>query len=281
MWGGCKDTYGMQTCIQEIANFLILIHVVTTFKMATSEVVSVFLCVYTVFYQLCMIYALPHVHQPTASDENRPADGRGHAISAVVRQSSCSNPLQCLPEEFRNVSVPTDIVNCRNGVCSCRSCFIVTGSTCAIRQCWSFESGSCIDGRTRSQTTATLLSVFLFSVGAANFYIGRNDLGAIQLAIFVYCILASLYYCVLLCCCCYGNLHVIPHCCGCDDWSTLPDGDDPDEGPTAITHLTLCVCCCGAIVACIAVLVTIVWWLADLVIFATNQRLDINGCRLS
>ena len=40
------------------------------------------------------------------------------------------------------------------------------------------ESQSCgLDNR-QSQLTAFLLSIFLSSTGAANFYIGRNDLGS-------------------------------------------------------------------------------------------------------
>ena len=48
--------------------------------------------------------------------ESRATDGHGQAI---VRQTACSNLSQCLPEEFRSDSVPPDIVNCTNGVCSC------------------------------------------------------------------------------------------------------------------------------------------------------------------
>ena len=80
-------------------------------------------------------------------------ESRGESVSVALRQAACSNPAQCLPNEFSNISVPTDLVNCTDGVCSCSSCFVVTGSTCTIRQCWSLENGSCADGKTRSKHT--------------------------------------------------------------------------------------------------------------------------------
>ena len=72
-------------------------------------------------------------------------------VKIELRQISCLDSGQCLPEELRNLSVPADAVNCTDGVCSCSSCFTVTGGTCTLRQCWRFENGSCVDGRTRSQ----------------------------------------------------------------------------------------------------------------------------------
>ena len=206
-------------------------------------------------------------------------------VNIELRQISCLDSVQCLSEEFRNVSVPADVVNCTDGVCSCSSCFTVTGGTCTLRQCWRFENGSCVDGRTRSQLTATLLSAFLSSVGAANFYIGRNDLAAGQLVLFLILVVAIAVGITVLCVCrstrdkddeetdeCIAEL-----CCSCccRDYS-------PDDGSEGI--LTACCiilsCCISVSVIVLAVLPVIAWWIADLVIFATNQRVDENGCPL-
>ena len=241
-------------------------------------VVQYIVFLYVVLCQSCTTHALPRVYHM-----GRASVGHGPIISGVVKQTASSDTTQCLPDEYQNVSVPKEIVSCNGGVCSCDDCFTAAGSICAIGQCWSFENGSCIDGRNRSKLISILLTAFLSSIGAANFYIGRYDLGVIQLAIFIFAIPAIVYG-VILCCCCRCDLqaclHSTPHCCGCDDWSTLPDGDDPDEGPRTITIVTLCCICCGVMIVFLAVLVTITWWLADLVIFATNQRLDGNGCPL-
>ena len=206
---------------------------------------------------------------------------RSEPISVAL---ACSTPAQCLPEEFGNVSVPTDLVNCIDGVCSCSSCFVVNGSACTIRQCWRLENGSCVDGRTRSQRTAVLLSAFLSSVGAANFYIGRNDLGAAQLVLFVFLVLAIFVgtavpcgfhsqcnndtdktdECVVKCC----------PCCRYEDYSDY-------EGWGVISVCCL-ICCCsiGVLFIVLSALPVAIWWIVDLVIFATNQRLDGNGCPL-
>ena len=238
-------------------------------KMATA--VSVFLFVCAVLYQFCTMCAAPSVQRPTSNNDGRATDARGQAISAVVRQTACSNSSQCLPEEFRNDSVPPDIVNCTNGVCSCSSCFTVIGGTCAVTQCWSFENGSCVDGRTRPQETATLLSAFLSSVGAANFYIGRTSLGTVQLVMFIF--LISVVSCTIGCCCCLCPNYILEY------------DKDPTEGPSFSEIMdyyvsSCCICMCVFIVA-ITILGVFAWWLADLVMFTTGQKLDGNGCPLS
>ena len=71
------------------------------------------------------------------------------------------------------------------GVCYCNDCFD-TGSygTCVDAECkdWHYnqEYLECDDNRPR-QLTAFLLSFFISLTGAANFYIGRNDLGSMML----------------------------------------------------------------------------------------------------
>ena len=55
--------------------------------------------------------------------------------------------------------------------------------------------------RTRSQLTATLLSAFLSSVGAANFYIGRNDLAAGQVVLLLMLVVAIAIGITVLCVC--------------------------------------------------------------------------------
>ena len=66
--------------------------------------------------------------------------------------------------------------------------------------------GQCQDERP-SQATAFYLSLTLSGVGAANFYIGRNDLGAVQLALFIslFGVLYCIIYTMCCLCCCMGK----------------------------------------------------------------------------
>ena len=65
--------------------------------------------------------------------------------------------------------------------CDCNECFeLGSNGTCVDVSCedWRYDQTEldCVDDRPK-QLTAFLLSLFLSSTGAANFYIGRNDLG--------------------------------------------------------------------------------------------------------
>ncbi len=60
---------------------------------------------------------------------------------------------------------------------------MMNGSTGLCSVCsdymYSPSLGQCSNDRRPSQLTAFLLSLFVSSTGAANFYIGRNDLGTV------------------------------------------------------------------------------------------------------
>ncbi len=78
--------------------------------------------------------------------------------------------------------VPSNLVHCNTdtGVCVCEECFVRLNNLCTVLEplCRNYSSSTrqCVDNR-KSQKTALLLSVFLSSVGAANFYIGNYALG--------------------------------------------------------------------------------------------------------
>lgn len=66
------------------------------------------------------------------------------------------------------------------GQCVCNDCFMMDDSTgrCSVCSDYPYTSpGGCGTDNRQSQLTAFLLSLFLSSTGAANFYIGRNELG--------------------------------------------------------------------------------------------------------
>ena len=121
---------------------------------------------------------------------------------------------------------------------------------CRVRECYNFfnSSGRCREGN-RKRLTALLLSIFLINFGAANFYIERYDLAVPQ-------IILGLLLCVFQ----FGSCAVGAK-------------RDSDDKPTAA-----CVICCG--IDTFLSLFFFAWWIADLVIFATNTRDDGDGCPL-
>lgn len=68
-----------------------------------------------------------------------------------------------------------------SGECVCTDCFMINDTTGRCRICsdyaYSNISRACGVDHRPSQLTAFLLSFFLSSTGAANFYIGRSSLG--------------------------------------------------------------------------------------------------------
>ena len=121
-----------------------------------------------------------------------------------MRQSFiCSNDSQCYPNGLTNV--PQRLIECVSGTCTCYDCFTQDQSTGQCTQtvatpadCYYFNSVTlqCVDNR-KSQVVAFALSLTLSSVGAANFYIGQNGLGAGQLVLFLSIFI--ILYCGILC----------------------------------------------------------------------------------
>lgn len=183
-----------------------------------------------------------------------------------VRQAMpCTDSSDCLPAALGNVTVPNDLVSCQGSACVCRMCFELNPTSGICEQpnaCWTYNSGtrSC-DDRRKSQLIAFLLSFFLSYVGAANFYIERGDLAGGQLAAFLVIFLFS--YVVFIPCCFI--------CCCKDSESGLACGAIAFGIIIAI----------GTILMLAASLIMLAWWIADLVIFVENTRVDGMGCALS
>ena len=178
----------------------------------------------------------------------------------MKRQSSapsCTNQIDCLPAALINASVASILVDCSAGVCDCSSCFMKneTSNTCYVQPpCTNYNTGtnSCLDTR-QSQLTAFLLSFFLSWTGAANFYINQLALAIPQLLIGI------------LACCLSVIARIVQSVC--------KDGEDRNIFQT----LCLCFLCIPTL---LVPLIQIAWWIADLVIFARNDRLDGRGCPL-
>ena len=147
--------------------------------------------------------------------------------------------------------------NITTGMCSCNDpeldeCLALNSSInyCELfsSTCYSFDErdGTC---RTRrSRTVAILLSVFLINFGAANFYIERYELAIPQ-------IILGLVLCLFQ----FGSCAVA--------------GTRSDE--TTVP----CIVCCS--INSVVSLLFLSWWIADLIIFATNMRLDGQDCMIN
>ena len=184
--------------------------------------------------------------------------------SVLILRTGCdstSNSTDCRGRPDQACSDYALVGDCNQttGECNCDlynstediDCFYYDRSDnfCQLRDCWTFtnSSGRCRE-ESRRRTTALLLSIFLINFGAANFYIERFDLAVPQIILGL-----------LLCFFQIGSCAVA----GRRD-------DDTSK---------LCIFCCS--VNSFLSLLFFSWWIADLVIFATNSRDDGDGCPLA
>ena len=179
----------------------------------------------------------------------------------LVLGASCeanANVTDCLSDDDCSDFPLVGECNGTSGVCSCDTynateridCFYYDSSEnfCRIRECWEFfnSSGRCREG-SKKRLAALLLSIFLINFGAANFYIERYELAVSQIILGI-----------LLCFFQFGSCAV-----------SAKRDDDTSK---------LCIFCCS--INSFISLLFLAWWIADLVIFATNTRNDGDGCPL-
>ena len=99
--------------------------------------------------------------------------------SASFASALCTNDTDCSDD------MGVARCNVTSGACECLlGCFSLMSEMndkCTLNECATLDDdNNCRDGK-YSKTTAILLSVFLISFGAANFYIERYELAAVQL----------------------------------------------------------------------------------------------------
>ena len=170
----------------------------------------------------------------------------------VAQFNDCTANSNC--SSYNNLGICNNIT----GECSCENvflnrtveCFRYNNETnfCDKLSCYKYFSsdGECREGL-KSRTTALLLSIFLINFGAANFYIERYELAVPQ-------IILGLVLCFFQ----FGSCAVA---CTKEDETSTP-----------------CIVCCSF--NSLFSLLFLAWWLADLIIFAMNNRDDGDGCPL-
>lgn len=189
------------------------------------------------------------------------------AFSSILLVLCASYPVSAQNSyQFANCSTRPDLscnilnltvgeCNETSGICYCNqstldNCFTLNESDnyCVQTWCYSYQpdKGTCRFGR-RRRLVALLLSIFLINFGAANFYVERYEFAIPQ-------IILGLALCLFQ----FGSCAVA----GTRDGETTPP----------------CIICCSINTA--LSLLFLSWWVADLVIFATNQRMDGSSCPL-
>lgn len=165
--------------------------------------------------------------------------------------SSRSSPCNLEYPTIGECNITTGLCNCNQSELS--ECFTLNYTTnyCVKLEstCYSYqpaENGTCRKGR-QSRTIAILLSVFLINFGAANFYIERYDLAIPQ-------IILGLALCLFQ----FGSCAVA----------------GTRDGETSVP----CIVCCS--INSVISLIFLSWWIADVIIFSTNMRLDGLDCPL-
>ena len=189
-------------------------------------------------------------------------DERSHSIRPRQTEDECTTDRSCYPANFPpNANINSTLVRCANIsftagglMCVCEQCFVrnETSQICEIDmpcQSYNITSGVCFDSRF-SQQTVFILAVFLTGVGAANFFIGRPEFGGPQIAIFLVFVICLILLCVI------RRL-----------------AKEYDENLCFVVWANI-----NTIFCIILLLVIVAWWIADVVIFGINSRLDNNGC---
>lgn len=167
--------------------------------------------------------------------------------------------LNCTSPDYNYVDCSCNNVtgigqcNTTTEMCECgdvgnATCFRLseTSNCCEIESCYRYDldTGDC-EPTARSRTTAILLSIFFTNFGGANFYIERYDLAIPQIVLGLFLLFFQ-----------FGSCAVA---------STR---DDDTSVP--------CIVCCS--LNSVLSLLFLAWWIADIVILASNQRVDGNGC---
>ena len=163
---------------------------------------------------------------------------------------NCAQDSDCVPPELAGEVIPPAFVSCLNDSCACDACFSVNASSGRCRQahCFTYMDDTCYDNR-HKHFWAIVFSVFFTWTGVANFYINRLDLAIPQVAIGAVILVLTAAQ--------FVHRQILKR---------------KERG-----ELTFYVCFAFAMLFCWA---EIAWWVADVVVFATNTREDGSGCTL-
>lgn len=170
-------------------------------------------------------------------------------LTACLATKSCTEDSECSVNNQTFLGVCNEAGQCECNRSLPEACRYINGSgLCILRPCYVYERGGelCQQG-IYSRTTALLLSIFLINFGAANFYIKFYALAIPQIILGLLLLVFQFGSCGAAC-------------------------------ARKKTTSKLCIFCCASNSA--VSLAVFIWWLIDLILFATNNRTDGDGCPL-
>ena len=177
------------------------------------------------------------------------------------RTFHCTTRADCSIED---VAEDSRFIQCLGGTCWCDdTCFDRTGERCQIKKCYKYSFGedSCqFEGRNWRITS--VLAKYAGFVGGVYFYLGRWELGAIQLSVFAAIVITLP---VIICIYCMV---------GC---VMLRIGVKLRELYGIVKRVVVsivCICC----VQCVCVGVCVAWYVVITVLVAHNLLKDAEGC---
>ena len=190
-------------------------------------------------------------------------------LTTVYAQSATCNTAQNCTRTVLNPSASNPPVQCLANRCECAdTCFLFNNNsaslpdTCVLNtQCFQYSLIQGCENTARGRIIALLLQIFLGVLGAANFYIGQFAFGGGQLFVFILMLILS---------CALEVLQKLL-------MKKLKNKDDNSIAKISLLIATLII----ALLALIVSAIVIIWWVVDVIIFAVNSRVDLNGCVLA
>ena len=188
-------------------------------------------------------------------------------ISGIDTQSSCATAQNCTNTTLNNNNNNNNntAVQCINNTCICTECFNINAQDLCIlnSRCYLYSQTGVCESTAADWLTALLLHTFLGLLGVANFYLGHIGLGVTQLFL-----LALTILCPILAE--YPSYYLLESI--------------KNKNSTYTERRKICL---GVIVSVLSVLsivsggIVVLWWIVELVLLATNSRLDGNWCQLN
>ena len=187
----------------------------------------------------------------------------------VYSERNCETPQDCT-HTFLNISESQKYIQCFSNKCVCDGiCFVANPDatnikdTCHLNACHAYTIVGCVS-LGKDWLTTLLLQIFVGVTGCANFYIGRYYIASAQLILFLIFATSPFF----LFCIHRAAQNSITY-------------EDSNNCRKFCRNLAIFASLFESTVLILCLFVVPIWWFADVVIIATNQRRDINGCFLN
>ena len=184
-------------------------------------------------------------------------------LAQQISSHSCETAQDCTPIPL---AANTVLVQCIENDCACNSeCFLYElyvsdiADSCLMKSvCYSYSSlNDTCSLITKSAATGVLYALFLGYMGASNYYVGNYGSAIVQTLFFVILIPFSVVLCAVNVRC------YVRH----------------KNNYSSSRKWFICAAV-GVIFVVVLSLVVFIWWIVEIYLFATNNKLDSNLCPL-